>query len=239
MPSPHSPLQNQLLAALPETDISRILPDLELVRLESGDVLCEPGNCIHYGYFPTNAIISMLYVMNDGASDEIAIVGNEGVVGISVFLSDESTNSRAVVLSTGYGYRLRGQLLKNEFFRGGPMQCLMLRYTQAVLSQIAQTAVCNRHHSVEQQFCCWLLFSLDRLQSNEMSMTQELIARMLGVRREGINESSVKLHKAGLINYSRGRITVVDRVGLEALACECYASANKEFYHLLSKMNVS
>ena len=184
-------------------------------------------------YFPTTSIVSLLYVMEDGASAEIAVVGNEGVVGVSLFMGGESTTSRAVVQSDGHAYRLKAQLLKDEFFRAGPMQRLLLRYTQALLTQMAQTAVCNRHHSLDQQFCRWLLLSLDRLSSNELIMTQELIANMLGVRREGVTEAAGNVQRAGLIEYNRGRITVLDRPGLEARACECYAVVKKEFDRLL------
>ena len=188
---------------------------------------------MHNVYFPTTCIVSLLYVMEDGASAEIAVVGNEGIVGVSLFMGGESTTSRAVVQSAGHAYRLKGQLLKDAFFRAGPMQHLLLRYTQALLTQMAQTAVCNRHHSVDQQLCRWLLLSLDRLPSNELTMTQELIANMLGVRREGVTEAAGKLQRAGLIHYSRGHITVLDRPGLEARVCECYQVVKKEFDRLL------
>jgi len=198
-----------------------------------GHVLYESGVQMRHVYFPTTSIVSLLYVMEDGASAEIAVVGNEGVVGVSLFMGGESTTSRAVVQSNGHAYRLKAQLLKDEFFRAGPMQRLLLRYTQALLTQMAQTAVCNRHHSLDQQFCRWLLLSLDRLSSNELVMTQELIANMLGVRREGVTEAAGNVQRAGLISYNRGRITVLDRPGLEARACECYAVVKKEFDRLL------
>jgi CRP-like cAMP-binding protein len=231
--SPHDPRQNHLLAALPAEDFARLLPDLEGVPMPLGHVLYEPGVQMRHVYFPTTSIVSLLYVMEDGASAEIAVVGNEGVVGVSLFMGGESTTSRAVVQSDGYAYRLKAQLLKDEFFRAGPMQRLLLRYTQALLTQMAQTAVCNRHHSLDQQFCRWLLLSLDRLSSNELVMTQELIANMLGVRREGVTEAAGNVQRAGLISYNRGRITVLDRPGLEARACECYAVVKREFDRLL------
>ncbi len=230
---PHDPRQNHLLAALPAEDFARLLPDLEGVPMPLGHVLYEPGVQMRHVYFPTTCIVSLLYVMEDGASAEIAVVGNEGVVGVSLFMGGESTTSRAVVQSDGHAYRLKAQLLKDEFFRAGPMQRLLLRYTQALLTQMAQTAVCNRHHSLDQQFCRWLLLSLDRLSSNELVMTQELIANMLGVRREGVTEAAGNVQRAGLISYNRGRITVLDRPGLEARACECYAVVKKEFDRLL------
>ena len=229
----HTPHQNHLLDALPRSDYERIAPHLELVPMKLGEVLYEPGIRMRYVYFPTTAIVSLLYVMEDGASAEIAIVGNEGILGISLFMGGETTPSRAVVQSAGYGFRLKAQLLKNEFGRFGPMLHLLLRYTQALITQMAQTAVCNRHHSVDQQLCRWLLLSLDRLASNELAMTQELIANMLGVRREGVTEAAGKLQDAGLIRYRRGRITVLDRPGLEARSCECYAVVKAEFDRLL------
>ena len=198
-----------------------------------GEALYESGGRLQHVYFPTTSIISLLYVMEDGASAEIAVVGNEGILGISLFMGGETTPSRAVVQSAGYGYRLRAQLLKQEFNRAGPVMHLLLRYTQALITQMAQTAVCNRHHSVEQQLCRWLLLSLDRLESDELTMTQELIANMLGVRREGVTEAAGHLQDAGLISYSRGRITVIDRPGLEARTCECYQVVKREFDRLL------
>jgi CRP-like cAMP-binding protein len=198
-----------------------------------GHVLYESGIPLRHVYFPITSIVSLLYVMEDGASAEIAVVGNEGVVGVSLFMGGETTNNRAVVQSAGHAYRLKGPLLKEEFFRAGPMQRLLLRYTQALLTQMAQTAVCNRHHTLDQQFCRWLLLSLDRLSSNELVMTQELIANMLGVRREGVTEAAGNVQRAGLIEYRRGHISVLDRSGLEARACECYAGVKKEFDRLL------
>jgi CRP-like cAMP-binding protein len=233
MSDPHAPPRNQLLAALPADEYARIFPSLELVPLTLGDTLCESGIPAHHAYFPIDAIVSLLYVMEDGASAEIAVVGNEGVVGVSLFMGGETTTSRAVVQSAGRAYRVRAQLLKEEFFRAGPMQRLLLRYTQALLTQMAQTAVCNRHHTVDQQLCRWLLLSMDRLPSNQLTMTQELIANMLGVRREGVTEAAGKLQHDGLIEYRRGHITVVDRAGLEARVCECYAVVKKEFDRLL------
>ena len=201
-----------------------------------GDALYESGMQMRHVYFPTTSIVSLLYVMEDGASAEIAVVGNDGIVGISLFMGGESTPSRAVVQSAGHAFRLRGQLVKDEFFRAGPTQRLLLRYTHALLTQMAQTAVCNRHHSLDQQLCRWLLLSLDRLPANELVMTQELIANMLGVRREGVTEAAGNLQKTGLIEYNRGRITVLDRAGLEARACECYAVVKKEFDRLLPEI---
>jgi len=198
-----------------------------------GEVLYEPGANLRYVYFPTSSIVSLLYVMEDGASAEIAIVGNEGILGISLFMGGESTPSRAVVQSAGQGFRLKAQLLKDEFGRFGPTMHLLLRYTQALITQMAQTAVCNRHHSVDQQLCRWLLLSLDRLQSNDLLMTQELIANMLGVRREGVTEAAGRLQRAGLIRYQRGAITVIDRPGLESRCCECYQVVKTEFDRLL------
>jgi len=228
-----TPQQNHLLAALPASDYARLAPHLEPIPLKLGEVLYEPGVQLRYVYFPTTSIVSLLYVMEDGASAEIAIVGNEGILGISLFMGGETTPSRAVVQSAGHGYRLKAQLLKDEFQRFGPMLHLLLRYTQALITQMAQTAVCNRHHSVDQQLCRWLLLSLDRLASNELSMTQELIANMLGVRREGVTEAAGKLQDAGLISYRRVRITVLDRPGLEARSCECYQVVKKELDRLL------
>jgi len=238
MPSPHDPRQNHLLAALPAEECARFFPHLELVPMPLGDALCESGIQMRHVYFPTTAIVSLLYVMEDGAAAEIAVVGNEGIVGVSLFMGGETTTSRAVVQSAGHAYRLTGQLLKDAFFLAGPMQRLLLRYTQALLTQMSQTAVCNRHHSVDQQLCRWLLLSLDRLPSNELTMTQELIANMLGVRREGVTEAAGELQRAGLIHYSRGKITVVNRPGLEARVCECYQVVKKEFDRLLPEIIV-
>ena len=228
-----SPRQNQLLAALPAADYARLLPHLELVPLPLGWAVYEAGGKLGYVYFPTNSIISLLYVMENGASAEIAVTGSDGLVGIALFMGGETTPSRAVVQSAGYGYRLRAAVLKREFEQGGTLQHLALRYTQALITQMAQTAVCNRHHSVEQQLCRWLLLSLDRLPSNELSMTQELIANMLGVRREGVTEAAGKLQADGLIHYTRGHITVLDRPKLEKRVCECYAVVKREFDRLL------
>jgi CRP-like cAMP-binding protein len=229
----HNPHQNHLLNALPKSDYERLAPHLELFPLKLGDVLYEPGGQMSYVYFPTTAIVSLLYVMENGASAEIAIVGNEGILGISLFMGGESTPSRAVVQSAGHAYRLTARLLKHEFARFGPLVNLLLRYTQALITQMAQTAVCNRHHTVDQQLCRWLLLSLDRLASRELRMTQELIANMLGVRREGVTEAAGRLQEAGLIEYRRGKITVLDRKGLEARSCECYQVVKTEFDRLL------
>ena len=239
MSTAHDPRQNHLLAALPAADFERLQPQLKVVPLALGEALYEPGIGLRYVYFPTNSIVSLLYVMADGASAEIAVVGNEGVIGVSLFMGGETTPSRAVVQSAGHAYRLSGQVLKEEFTRAGAMQHLLLRYTQALLTQMAQTAVCNRHHSLDQQLCRWLLLSLDRLASNELVMTQELIANMLGVRREGVTEAAGNLQHAGLIHYSRGRITVLDRVGLEARTCECYAVVKTECDRLLPALTAS
>jgi len=225
--------KNLLLAALPKPELQRWLPDLELVDMSLGQVLYESGGDISYVYFPTTAIVSLLYVLENGSSAEIAVVGNEGIVGISLFMGGESTSSRAVIQSAGCGFRLRAQALKNEFNRSGPVSHLLLRYTQALITQMSQTAVCNRHHSLDQQLCRWLLLSLDRLEGSELVMTQELIANMLGVRREGVTEGALKLQKAGLITYARGRIQVVDRKGLEQRTCECYEVVKKEYTRLL------
>ncbi len=224
---------NHLLDALPASDYKRLAIHLELIPMRLGDVLYESGSKLRYVYFPTTSIISLLYVMADGASAEIAIVGNEGILGISLFMGGDTTPSRAVVQSAGHGFRLKAELLKSEFGRFGPTMHLLLRYTQALITQMAQTAVCNRHHSIDQQLCRWLLLSMDRLPSNELKMTQELIANMLGVRREGVTEAAGKLQDAGLLRYSRGRITVLDRQGLEARSCECYRVVKTEFDRLL------
>jgi CRP-like cAMP-binding protein len=232
-PGKHNPKQNHLLAALPDADYERLHPDLELVPLPLGWAVYEAGGPQGYIYFPTTSIVSLLYVMEDGASAEIAVTGNEGLVGIALFMGGESTPSRAVVQSAGYGFRLKASILKREFALGGHLQHMALRYTQALITQMAQTAVCNRHHSVEQQLCRWLLLSLDRLPSNELVMTQELIANMLGVRREGVTEAAGHLQAAGLINYSRGHIVVIDRPKLEKRVCECYAVVKREMSRLL------
>jgi CRP-like cAMP-binding protein len=233
MSSPHTPKQNHLLAALPAMDYARLLPDLELTPMPLGWAVYESGGKLGYLYFPTTSIVSLLYVMESGASAEIAITGNEGLVGISLFMGGESTPSRAVVQSAGNGYRLRASVLKREFALGGNLQQLALRYTQALITQMAQTAVCNRHHALDQQLCRWLLLSLDRLPGTELVMTQELIANMLGVRREGVTEAAGKLQADGLIQYSRGHIKVLDRAKLEKRVCECYAVVKKEFDRLL------
>jgi CRP-like cAMP-binding protein len=233
MSAPAQPNQNRLIGALPPEESQRWAPLLEPVHMSLGSVLYESGGALSHVYFPTTAIVSLLYVMENGASAEIAVVGNEGVVGISLFMGGESTPSRAVVQSAGTGLRLKAPVMKEEFNRAGPVLHLMLRYTQALITQMAQTAVCNRHHSLDQQLCRWLLLSLDRLQGNELVMTQELIANMLGVRREGVTEGALKLQHAGLISYSRGHITVLDRPGLENRSCECYAVVKKEYDRLL------
>lgn len=237
VPAIQNPHQNHLLNALLEVDYDRLFPNLELVEMPLGEVLYESGGKLKYVYFPTTAIVSLLYVMENGASAEIAIVGNEGILGISVFMGGDTTPSRAVVQSAGYCYRMKAQPLKNEFNNAGPVMRLLLRYTQALITQMSQTAVCNRHHSVEQQLCRWLLLSLDRLTSNQLNMTQELIANMLGVRREGVTEAAGKLQHAGLIEYSRGRILVLDRPKLELRACECYQVVKTEFDRLLPSLH--
>ena len=224
---------NLLLAALPDAELKRWLPELELIELPLGHVLYESGGTEKYAYFPTSAIVSLLYVMKNGDAAEIAVVGNEGIIGVSLFMGGNSTPSRAVVQSAGKGYRLRAQIMKDEFERSGPVTRLLLRYTQALITQMTQTAVCNRHHSLDQQLCRWLLLSLDRLPGNELMMTHELIANMLGVRREGVTEGALKLQQAGLIRYTRGRITVLDRPGLEERTCECYGVVKKEYDRLL------
>ena len=231
-PTP-DPRSNQLLAALPDAESQRWLPHLEWIDMPLGQVLYESGHTLSHVYFPINSIVSLLYVMENGASSEIAVVGKEGLVGISLFMGGESTPSRAVIQSAGQGFRLTSQVVKEEFNRAGPVMHLLLRYTQALITQMAQTAVCNRHHSLDQQLCRWLLLSLDRLQGNELVMTQGLIANMLGVRREGVTEGAVSLQEAGLIRYARGHITVLDRRGLEQRTCECYAVVKKEYDRLL------
>jgi CRP-like cAMP-binding protein len=237
MPDTHNPRQNHLLDALPAAERARLFPKLELVPMALGQSVSEPGKVMHHVYFPTTCIISLLYVMEDGASAEIAVVGNEGIVGVSLFMGGETTTSRAVVQSAGYAYRLTGQLLKDTFVRAGPIQRLLLRYAQALLTQMSQTAVCNRHHRLDQQLCRWLLLSLDRLPSNELTMTQELIANMLGVRREGVTEAAGELQREGLIKYSRGHITVLDRPGLEVRVCECYKVVKAEMDRLLPEIH--
>ena len=233
MPSAHFPHRNHLLAAIAAPDRERIYPHLKLVPMPLGEVIYEPGQALHYVYFPTDSIVSLMYTMADGSTAEIAMVGNDGLVGIAVFMGGETTPSRAIVQSAGSAYRLRAQQLEEEFHRNGETQRLLLRYTQALITQMAQTAVCNRHHSVEQQLCRWLLLSLDRLPSNRLTMTQELIAYMLGVRREGVTAAAGKLQKLGIIRYTRGQIEVLDRPKLEQLCCECYAVVKRETDRLL------
>ncbi len=233
MSSPHTPRQNHVLAVLPDADYARLLPDLELIAMPLGWAVYESGGHMGYVYFPTTSIVSLLYVMENGASAEIAVTGNEGLVGISLFMGGESTPSRAVVQSAGSGYRLKASVLKREFALGGNLQHLALRFTQALITQMAQTAVCNRHHSLDQQLCRWLLVSMDRLDGEELVMTQELIANMLGVRREGVTEAAGKLQSDGLIRYSRGHIKVLDRERLEQRVCECYEVVKREYDRLL------
>ena len=233
MPVSQDPTANHLLAALAPAERERIFPHLQFVALKLGQVLHESGDTLSHVYFPTDCIVSMLYVLSDGATAEIAVAGNEGLIGISLFMGGETTPNRAVVQSAGHAYRLTGQRIKEEFHRDGSLQNLFLRYTQAMITQMAQTAVCNRHHSVDQQLCRWLLLSLDRLPTNKLKMTQELIANMLGVRREGVTEAAGKLQRLDVIRYSRGQITVLDRPHLERLCCECYAVVKKEEDRLL------
>lgn len=231
---PHSPRQNRLLAALPATEFNRLRPHLQLISMSLGEVLYESGGHQTHVYFPTTCVLSMLYMLENGASAEIAMVGFEGILGISLFMGGETTPSRAVVQCAGHAYRLPAPLLKREFDRAGPLLRLLLRYTQALITQMTQTAVCNRHHAIDQQLCRWLLSSLDRLQGNSLTMTQELIANMLGVRRGGITMAAGKLQQAGLIRYNRGQIEVLDRPTLEKAACECYAVVKREFDRLIS-----
>lgn len=230
-PAPN-PLQNHLLAALPQSHQNLFIEKLELINLPLGKVLYESGDAELYVYFPTNCIVSLLYVMENGSSAEISVVGNEGIVGVAVFMGGVSTPSRAIVQSAGYAYRLSAKVLKEEFNTYGPLMILLLKYTQSLITQMAQTAVCNRHHSIDQQLCRWLLLSLDRLNSNTLIMTQELIANMLGVRREGVTEAAGKLQKLGVIEYARGKITVLDRPQLEQLSCECYDVVKNETHRL-------
>ena len=229
-----SPSQNHLLAALPTAEFEPLVAHLELVQLPLGEMLYEPGGQLKHAYFPTTAIVSLHYVMESGASSESAGVGNEGVVGVSLFMGGDTTSSSAVVQTAGHAYRMESRKLLDEFNRAGLFQRLLLRYTQALMTQISQTTACNRHHSVEQQLCRWLLLTLDRLPSNELVMTQELIANMLGVRREGITEAAGKLQHAGVIRYRRGHISVLDRAGLESRVCECYAVVRTELNRLLN-----
>jgi CRP-like cAMP-binding protein len=234
MSSPHNPSQNHILAALPTAEFEPLAAHLELVPLALGEMLYEPGGQLQHAYFPTTAIVSLHYVTESGASAETAGVGNEGLVGISLFMGGDTTPSSAVVQTAGHAYLLERRLLKQEFNRGGLLHRVLLRYTQALITQMNQTAACNRHHSVEQQLCRWLLLTLDRLPSNELVMTQDLVASMLGVRREGITEAAGNLQRAGLIRYRRGHISVLERPGLEAAVCECYAVVKKELVRLLS-----
>ena len=234
MPSQHSPLENHLLAALPAAEFERVAAQLELVAMPLGEVLYEPGGQMRHAYFPTTSIASLYYVMESGASAESAGVGNEGVVGISLFMGGDTTPSSAVVQTAGHGYRLNRLFLKEEFMRAGQLQRLLLRYTHALITQTGQTAACNRHHSVEQQLCRWLLLTIDRVSSRELIMTQDLVANMLGVRREGITEAAGNLQRAGFIRYRRGHISVLDRSGLQTRVCECYAIVKKELNRLLS-----
>lgn len=238
MHGPVHPRQNQLLAALSPADFNRLHPDLELTWMPCGKVLHESGDQLHHVYFPTTSIVSLLYVVEDGGSAEVALIGNDGMIGIALFMGGETMPNRAVVMSAGYAFRLQRPVVKHEFnrfegWRQGALNYLLLRYTQALVTQTAQTAVCNRHHSVAQQLCRWLLLSIDRSPSNELAMTQELIANMLGVRREGITEAAGRLQAAGVIRYNRGHITILDRSGLEARACECYEVVRKEYARLL------
>ncbi len=230
------PSDNHLLAALPEEEYGFLLPHLEKIEMPLGQVIYESGGELRYVYFPTTCIVSLLYVMENGASAEIAVVGNEGIIGIALFMGGGTMPNRAVVQSAGHAYRMKGALIQKEFGQNGPMLRLLLRYTQALITQMAQTAVCNRHHSIDQQLCRWLLLSLDRLASNKLTMTQELIANMLGVRREGVTEAAGKLQQAGLIHYSRGHITVLDRAGLENRVCECYQVVKTETDRLLPSL---
>lgn len=239
MPSIQDPKSNRILAALPEPEWSRWEPHLQFVELPLGHVLYEPGTTMPYMVFPTTAIVSLLYVMENGSSAEIAVVGNEGLVGVSLFMGGASTSSRAVVQSAGHGFKIQAEIMKTEFDRAGPVLHLVLRYTQALITQMAQTAVCNRHHSLDQQLCRWLLLSLDRLDTDELVMTQELIANMLGVRREGVTEGALKLQKLGLISYARGRIKVIDRAGIEKKSCECYEVVKKEYDRLLPDLTAT
>jgi len=233
MPTQPSPRQNHLLAALPRAVYDRLLPNLELVEMPLGEVLSTAGAELRYVYFPTTCIVSLVYVMANGSSAEIAVTGYEGLLGVSLLLGGQTTPSQAVVQSAGDAYRIKGEAIKYEFEQGGPLQHLLLLYTQALIAQMAQTAVCNRHHSLDQQLCRWLLLSLDRLRSDDLRMTQELIANMLGVRRQGVAEAAGNLQKAGLIDYRRGHITVLDRSGLEVRVCECYAVVKREYDRLL------
>lgn len=234
MPVPPQPAHNNLLAALTDEELKRLSPHLEQVTLTLGEVLSEPGDTLRHVYFPTDCIVSLVHVTQSGASAEIAVVGNEGLIGIALFMGGESTSSRAVVQSAGSAFRLPGHKIKEEFERHGDLLLLMLRYTQALITQMSQTALCNRHHSIDQQLCRWLLLSLDRLRSNKLKMTQELIANMLGVRREGVTEAAGKLQRQNVIEYNRGHIKVLDRKKLESLSCECYSAVKTETDRLLN-----
>jgi CRP-like cAMP-binding protein len=228
MPANTDPQRNRLLAALSSSERARLRPHLEEISVPLGEVLYEEGDALTEVYFPVDCVVSLIHVMADGASGEIAVVGNDGLVGVTVFMGGETTPNRAVVQTAGHAFRMDGRRLTEEFHRGGPLQFVLLRYTQALLTQMAQTVICNRHHAVDQQLCRWLLLSLDRLPSNEVTMTQELIANMLGVRREGVSDAAGKLQKLGVIRYSRGKITVLDRDRLEQMSCECYAAVKRE-----------
>jgi CRP-like cAMP-binding protein len=234
----HHPRENHLLSVLPEAERARVTPHLVAVEMPLGHVVYESGDSLRHVYFPTTSIVSLLYVTEDGSSAEIAVVGNEGIIGIALFMGGETTPNRAVVQSAGEAYRLDSRILKEEFHRAGPLQRLLLRYTQALITQMTQTAVCNRHHSIDQQLCRWLLLSMDRLPSNELKMTQELIANMLGARRSGVTEAALKLQDAGLIRYSHGHIEVLDRPGLEQRVCECYRVVKREFDRLLPDLKM-
>ena len=233
IPFQRSPTQNHLLAALPAAELARLLPDLKPVQMQLGDMIYEPGGRLQFAYFPITAIVSLHYVMESGATAETAAVGNEGMVGVPLIMGSDSTPSSAVVQIAGDGYRLDERLLKAEFRRGGIMQQLLLRYTQALVTLMTQTVACNRHHSIEQQLCRWLLLTIDRKPDGELVMTQEMVAAMLGVRREGVTDGALKLQKLGLIRYARGHITVLDRPGLERTTCECYKVLTKELARLL------
>jgi len=237
MEQTQNPHLNHLLDALLKVDYDRVYPNLELVEMPLGKVLCDSGDRLNHVYFPTTSIVSLLYAMENGTSAEIALVGNEGMFGVQILLGGDTTPSQAVVQSAGYGYRMKAQLLKNEVAFGGPLQRLLLRYTQALITQMSQTAVCNRHHSLQQQLCRWLLLSIDRLSSNDLNMTQELIANMLGVRRESVTDAAGTLQNMGLISYKRGSIKVLDRKGLEAKSCECYQVVKDEMDRLLPALH--
>ena len=238
MPEPYQQQQNRLLAVLPAADFQRLAADLELTPAPFGQILYESGSRLPYVYFPTTSIVSLLYVMENGSSAEIAVVGNDGIIGLALFMGGETMPNQAVIQSAGHAYRLDGNCLKRELRRVGALHYLLLRYTQALLTQMSQTAVCNRHHSLDQQLCRWLLLRLDRLSSNQLKITQESIANMLGVRREGVTEAAGNLQKAGLIRYRRGHIAVLDRPGLETRVCECYRVVKKEVDRLLPQVTI-